>query len=249
MTAAPSVLKNCKLYIGEFDLSGLSNSLRLTDEIEAKEYRVFGNATPCYIPGLATISFEHRGYWAADGTNLNASDEAISSRLAVQSVPMMVCPTTGAIGSPAFFAPQLATKYSTGDAVGELDPFTVTGSGQGYRLVRGQIMATGAKTSTASGAAYQLGAVTAATNHLYAQLHVFAASGTSPTLDVIVESDNAEGFSSGATRITFAQATGPTSEWATPVAGPITDDWWRVSWTIGGTDDPSFTFAVAIGIR
>jgi hypothetical protein len=55
-------------------------------------------------------------------------------------------------------------------------------------------------------------------------------------------------MSSPTTRVTFSQATGRTSQWATPVAGAITDDWWDISWTIGGTGGPDFTFVAVVGI-
>jgi len=79
-------------------------------------------------------------------------------------------------------------------------------------------------------------------------MHVTAFVGAAPTLDVIVESDDNSGFTTAVTRGTFAQATAATSEWLTPVAGAITDDWWRIGYTLGGTIT-SATFAVFIGIQ
>jgi hypothetical protein len=248
MTATPWILRDCKLYLDQWDLSGISNQLSLSQEFDEVECLAFGDTCRHGIPGLAKVSFEHQGYWAVNSTGTDAPDDAVAANLAVASVPMMVCPTTGVAGTPCYFAPKLTSKYTWGGTVGDINAYTITGSGQGHALVRGTVMGTGAKTSTAAGTAYQLGQVSAA-QKLYAQLHVFAVAGTDPTLDVIVESDNAEGFASGATRITFAQATAVGSEWATPVAGAITDDWWRISWTIGGTDNPSFTIAVGVGIR
>ncbi len=248
MTAAPSILKSCKLYLGGYDLSGLSNSLSLSQEFDEVDCTAFGDTCRHGMPGLAKISFEHQGYFATDGTNLNGSDEASSAAVGVTGVPMMVCPTTGAVASIAHFFPAVTYKYAWGGSLGDMTAFAITGNGSsGYSLIRGQIMGTGAKTSTANGTAYQLGAVTS-TQKLYAQLHVLAVSGTDPTLDVIVESDDAEGFTSGATRIAFTQKTAIGAQWATPVAGAITDDWWRIGWTIGGTETPSFTIAVAVGI-
>lgn len=101
-----------------------------------------------------------------------------------------------------------------------------------------------ARTSSGTGTERQLGALSA-TQTMYAGLHVIAASGTTPTLDVIVQSDTV-GFASPTTRITFAQAVAKTSAWGT-VAGAVTDDYWRVSYTIAGTT-PSFTFALICGI-
>ena len=59
-----------------------------------------------------------------------------------------------------------------------------------------------------------------------------------------MQSDDNSGFTSATNRITFTQATGVTSELLS-VAGAITDDYWRLSYTIVGG---SFTFAVALGI-
>lgn len=244
--ATPSILKNCKLYLDKYDLSGMSNALSLTQEYDEVECTAFGNTCRYGVPGLVRVSFEHQGYFASDGTD--EPDDAIAAKFITANVPMMVCPTTGAISTPAWFAPQMAVKYNWGGSVGDINAFTVTGAGTGYALIRGYTMATGSKTTTGNGTAYQLGAVTA-TQYLYAQLHVFSVSGTNPTLDVVVASDDAEGFASGTTRITFTQATAATAQWATPVAGEITDEWWRVQYTIGGTETPTFNFAVAIGIK
>ena len=88
---ASSVLTNCKLYVGEYDLSGFSNQLSLTQEYEEVECTVFGNAARWYLPGLPTVSFEHQGYWSADGTD--DPDDAVADKMAEASVPIMVCPT------------------------------------------------------------------------------------------------------------------------------------------------------------
>jgi len=48
-------------------------------------------------------------------------------------------------------------------------------------------------------------------------------------------------------RVTFSQLADIGSEWATPVSGAITDDWWRIDWTIAGAD-PSFTILAALAI-
>jgi hypothetical protein len=74
---------------------------------------------------------------------------------------------------------------------------------------------------------------------LRVQLNVTAASGTSPTLDVVVEDtlDDTNWNVIG----TFAQKTGPGRE-VINVTAPFTDRL-RARWTLGGTA-PSFTFSV-----
>ncbi len=86
---------------------------------------------------------------------------------------------------------------------------------------------------------------------LYAFLHVTATSGEGDqTLDVVIKSDSASDHSvSPATRVTFTQVTTSVgAQFATPVSGAISDDYWRAEWTIGGTGSPSFTFLVGMGI-
>jgi hypothetical protein len=76
---------------------------------------------------------------------------------------------------------------------------------------------------------------------LRAQLDVTAASGTSPTLNVVIE-DTLDGTNWNAV-VTFAQRTAAGREvlsLTTPFADRL-----RVRWTIGGTG-PSFTFSVVI---
>lgn len=71
------------------------------------------------------------------------------------------------------------------------------------------------------------------------QLNVTAASGTTPTLDVVVE-DTLDGTNWN-TVGTFTQATAVTRQ-VINLAAPFTDRL-RIRYTIGGTT-PSFTFAV-----
>ena len=73
-----------------------------------------------------------------------------------------------------------------------------------------------------------------------AWLNVTAASGTSPTLDVKLEtsSDGTNWYTVAA----FAQKTGISSE--RKGFAPL-DDYARWTWTVGGTT-PNFTFAIAV---
>ncbi|NUO35882.1 MAG: hypothetical protein HOQ45_02430 [Nocardioidaceae bacterium] len=77
---------------------------------------------------------------------------------------------------------------------------------------------------------------------LRAQLNVTAASGTAPTLDVVLE-DSVDGGTTWNTIGTFTQATTGARQ-VINVTTPFTDTL-RVRWTVGGTT-PSFTFAVDV---
>lgn len=241
--SSPYVLKNCKLYLGAFDLSGDMNKLAIASEREAKEKTVFGCATKISSPGLFNVGMAHEGFYEA---GIDKVDKVLWDKFALSDEIMTICPTDGSSGEPAFSCKTLESNYSPAGSVGEMFAFKVDAKGTGD-LVRATIMENGAKTVTGNGVARNLGAVSA-TQKLYGVMHILAVSGTTPTLDMKIQSDDAEGFASPIDRITFTQATAKGAQWATPVAGPITDTWWRCSYTIGGTS-PSFTVVVIIGIQ
>jgi len=76
-------------------------------------------------------------------------------------------------------------------------------------------------------------------------LNVTAASGTSPTLDVVYQTSN-DGGATWFTHTSLTQATGTTTE-RKVVTAPIGIDS-RILYTIGGTT-PSFTFTVATEVK
>lgn len=84
--------------------------------------------------------------------------------------------------------------------------------------------------------------------YLYAAMHVVAVSGTDPTLDMIIRSDEAVEMESPSTRFTFAQKTAIGSQWMTPISADIIDTYFQASWTIGGTNNPTFTIAVVLAM-
>ena len=245
------VYKGGKVYTGAYDLSCNINQWSLGVEYAELDATTLCSSARYSVPGIPKVTFDYAGHAEVDGST--ESDDvlftATTGQLALANVPMTFAPLTGAAGEAAYFtkAMTLSSSPIQGD-VNSLWDFQVSGVGQGQPLIRGTIFGTGSKTSTGNSSVIELGAATS-TQYLYGCLHVIAASGTNPTLDVIVASDDAEGFSSATTRLTFTQATGITSQFITPVAGPITDTHYRATWTIGGTDTPTFSIVLVVGIR
>lgn len=241
------VLKDCKLYVAQYDLSGDVNELELEHAVEVKDKTTFasGGARERKA-GLRHCQLRSRGY-VNPGTGL--SDEGLFTKVGVNDSLVTVCPTDGADGERALAFAAAVAEYAPAGTVGEMFGFSVGAQGSDkYGLIRGTVMAPKAsRTVTGNGTARVVGAV-GATQKLYAGLHVFAKAGTTPTLDVVIESDDASGFASAITRQTFTQKTDVGSEWLAPVSGAIADTWWRARWTIGGTT-PDFTFFVFVGIQ
>ncbi len=113
-------------------------------------------------------------------------------------------------------------------------------------LVRGILATSETVTATGSGTGHQLGAVSDSQS-IYAGIHLLTAGGTTPSITVILESDDNSGFSSATTRATFTAYNYREGEWRS-VVGAITDDYWRFRWTVSGTN-PSFQVRGFLGIQ
>lgn len=242
-----TVFKDAKFYLSGFDFTGQLNSQELTIGAELLGDTVFGDATRSMKAGLETGSFRHSGF--ADFAD-DAIDEQLEARVGSDRLPALFCPTTGLENEPCYITQVVFSSYTLLGPVGVLVPFSLEGPiAGGSRIVAGTILedAQTARTTSANGTDRTVGAVLAA-EKLYAILQVIASSGDgSQTLDVIIRSDPS---GTPTTQVTFTQVTTAVgAQFATPVAGPITDTDWDASWTIGGTGSPSFTFAVAIGIK
>lgn len=235
---AEIVLLNVKQYVAGLDLSGSYNQHALVIDADAPEVSAFGDLTRVYLGGLKGAGSEHEGFF--DGPIDDDLFDAIGAAARLTTIT-----PTDDDGEVAYFFETIGTSYSPGGSIGEA--FAFSNSNQVTGLVtRGLVLSTGAKSSDGDGTARQLGAV-ASGKVMRAALHVLAIAGTgTPTLDVTVESDNAQAFSDPTTQITFTQATAAGSELKTK-AGAVTDDWWRVSYDLGATTT-SATFVVAAGI-
>jgi len=235
---ATQVLTNSKLWMSEYDLSGYLNSIAVDYSAEMLDDTVFGDSTRSRKGGLKTAAMSLAGFWES------VPDGFLFDHVGNSGEPMSAAPQTGADGEVAFTMAATGSEYSANGAIGDLYAFSVTGESS-EDLVKGTIMHNNTRTTSGNGTARQLGAVSS-TQKLYCAIHVITASGTSPTLDVIIQSDDNGSMTTPVTAATFTQATGITSEWV-EVDGALTDDYFRVNYTIAGTS-PSFEFIVILGI-
>lgn len=241
---AKQIFYDTALLVDGCDLSGDINRVAVDYKTEVKDATGFG-ATQFRekLPGLKTLSLDFEGYYnVGDGH----TDPLLFNDIGGATASVFsLFPSTPAAGGRAFICQGYHADVSFGGQVGDVAKVSLKTEGTG-NLVRGTCMGAKAYTTTEGGTAYQLGAVTA-TQRIYIAAHVTAVSGTSPTLDIVLESDDNESFTSATTRITLAQKTAAaTCEWSS-LAGAITDDWWRITATVGGTD-PSLTAYIVAGI-
>lgn len=241
------ILTNVRYFAGGVDLTGVSNQVELSSEVEAKDVTSFASGGwKENLGGLASSEIKAKGFWEAGSASL-VDDAAWDDLGDVQAVT--VCPVGAAVADIAYLTQALRANYSFGGSVGDVAPWTCDASGS-WPLARGVVAHPPgtARTATGSGTAVNLGAV-AAGQRLYCAIHVLSVAGTdTPTITAVVESDNASGFASATTRLTFAAATAVGGQILRTDGTAITDDWWRIQWTVAGTN-PSFLFAAAFGIK
>lgn len=234
-----SVLTNALIMFGGYSLAGSSNAVNLGYAADELAGTTLADTTHVNEGGLKSVVMGAGGFF--DST----PDAGLFTAVGVSDTPVTVAKDTTA-GSVAYFFKSLLSEYNPMQAnIGELLMFQMNAAARGS-LIRGTLMLNATHTSSAASTGQQLGALTSA-QELHAALHVFAVSGTSPTLDVDVESDDNAGFTSAAVQDSFAQKTAIGSEYLV-IPGAITDDYWRLNFTIGGTS-PSFSFAVSLGIK
>lgn len=232
------VLKDTKVYMDGYDLSGDLNATSFDYGAEMLDETHFGDGARVNSPGLLTARMQHEGHWRAGG---GGPDDAIFARLGVANVVTTLTPETGAVGEVAFTFRAMHPEYDIGGQVGELLPFSVTAEGDdGIAPVRGYILqAAGSVTASGSGSGVEI-----TEGATYAALHVISAS-AADTLDVTVESDVDNTFGSPVTVATFKQMSDIGADWQA-ISGAGSDTWFRVSYTLTGTT-PAFSFIVVIG--
>ena len=234
---ATYVQTNVGLYWGGYSLASSFNAIALNLSNSPQDDTVYGDTTVSNASGLSTVTLEAEGFWQS------TSDAVLQASLGSDDTVVSVTPVDQSAGSPSLFSKVTTSTYnpiSTG-TVGSMMGFSLSAEGRGEKNVSGEILVIPATYTSSSETVTNasIGAVSA-TQKIYSELHVSAASGT---LDVIVESSPNSGWGSESTRITHTPFTAVGAEMLS-TAGAITDAYWRVKWTISG----SFDFIVSLGI-
>lgn len=246
MALTPLVVTNCRPYLDSSDLTGWSNKLDMAGSaVELKSTTFASQGWEERVGGVKDFTATIDGFWEAG--DLSKPDDTIWANLANATVPLTVIPNVGNVGDLAYVTRVLECGYKPGAPVGQLLAWSASLKGD-WPVARGQVLHPNgtARIATGTGAAVQLGTVSAS-QALYVTLHVLSIAGTgTPTITVAIQSNVDNTFGTPTTRATFTAATtlgGQTRR----LAGPVTDAWYRATWTIAGTT-PSFLFAVSAGI-
>lgn len=234
---------DCKIFVAGHDFSGQSNAVALTYSADMLDETTFGQTTRISKGGLKAVVGSVEGFW--DSASTTAVDPIYFARVGTADQPVLIGGEGGAAGARVYLFRAVHSEYVINGTVSDLLGFTVNMEGAGGQpLISGQLLYNASATGNVTGTSRGVSAV-GSTQYLYAALHVFSGSGA---FTAKVQSASDQAFTTPTDRITFstvATGTAVASEWATRVAGPITDTWWRVT----ATNPATRNFAVAIGIQ
>lgn len=241
---AKEVIKAASLYIHGSKLAGNANKLEFGLEAETVETTNFASCVDKeYLQGLRSAALNAEVMLDAaaepeltlDGLYTAGTEAAFS---ATKTYPP-------AAGDVCWFAKVFEQTMTLKQVLGDLWRASLAFANRSIPC-RGKVLESNTgRSSTGNSASLTMAAV-GATEKLVGTVHVVSVTGTSPTLDLVIESDSSDTYGSPVTRVTVPQFTAAGSYTFT-VDGAITDTEYRVAATVGGTT-PVFEYLVAIGI-
>ena len=244
-----------QIYSDGTDLTCYTNTMTLELSADPVEFTTYCSAGAReFRQGLKSFNLNAAGFLdfaasTAHTTEIVPGEEIVPANLGSNQA-LTVCPVSSTEGSAAYIFGGIYTALTPmSGAVGDAAAYNLTAMptsrGFGHRMGRGILEAKRTATSsTNTTGSNTLGAV-ATGSELVGNLHVLTLT-SGASLTVIVQSDDNSGFTSPTTRLSFTAATTRSGEYKS-TAGPITDTYYRVGWTIAGST-PSVAFACAIGI-
>lgn len=193
------------------------------------------------VPGICSGAIGTKGAadYAAGGVSVTVNTTRGAAREAYTEAVIIGGVNAVAGGAVQFTRGFLQHWKSPTGNVGDLAAYEMV-LGVDNAPVDGYLAAPLTTRGALTGTAVQLGALTG-TKRLWAAL--FVQAGTFTNLAVTIQSDTV-GFPSPATAITFATVSAAGGQFSS-VAGPLADDYFRVSATIGSGTTP---YAVVFGV-
>lgn len=236
------VLTDTQILVGASELASATAEFEWSVMAEMKEANhLAGQGYKIVLPGLTTGHGNIKG--SADFATGAVSSTWNASDIGTQQAFSIVANGSVAVaGSPSSTMSGRLNKIAIAEgSVGNVAGFEIDITGDSAAL-DGYLALPLATRGAITGSSIQMGAVPAG-YRLWAALHV--TGGTFTNLAVTIQSDNATGFPSSATAITFATVSAAGWQFLS-VAGALTDDWFRAVATIGSG---TASYAVVFGIQ
>lgn len=226
------------VYADGVDLTGVANKVDWPEEVAVLPCNTYADGDyEVSQAGIRKSTVAYEGY---------LTDTMLVQRalLGNNGVTITSAASPGTAGASAFMVSGLAAKWAPDSQIGNMQKVTGMFEGQGpLGTTSGKLVLTGTVVSAgASSAGQQLAGGIVSGGHLVTTLHCLAVTG-GPTVTAIIESASASNFPSPTTVATFVDVTAVGAQ-KLAVAGPITDTWFRITYTI---DTGTATLACAVG--
>lgn len=241
-------LQNVRLFAAGADYTTRNNRLEISMEAESKDATAFvptGSAWHEELSGIRSSQVTGAGQWEAG--DLSMVDDSSFNTVGA-TIPLTVTPQTAADGALAYLTAFNRQNYTLGGQVGDVVPWQGQWAGT-WAMARGLVLATPTpRTATGTGTIQQYSALATpvlASQYLVGTLHLMSLT-VGASVTATIQTAATAGFASPTTRLTF-NAQSAIGGQVFRIAGPITDQYIRISYTISGSS-PSLLFMSAAGV-
>lgn len=239
-------MTNVRTLIGGADLSGDVNSATLSVSREIKDTTNYNSGGwKEELAGLGQAKIDIDGYTEA-GTLALPDDLGFANIGSLGGITL--APQGAADGAIAYFTNVLESEFDPLlGKVGDVAAFKIS-TVSDWALTKGVIGLPPASvlTTTGTGTINTFTGGVATGQNFVADVHLISVAAGGASITFSIQSAALIGFGSPTTRLTFTTQTAIGGQ-ILRVPGPITDQFWRVAWTISGST-PSFLASVAFGI-
>lgn len=234
--------KDSRLLLDDVHFSVYLRNWEHSTERETADTTVHTDDGHRFILGLDNGSLSLGGL-VDNNADSGGQDEILDSALGASAGSLVTAAPAGlAVGNRIISIEARESAYSISAPVAEAVGFTASWRSEGQIDVGVSLHGLSAETLNGNGAGVDNESSTS--NGGVGALHVTSASGTSPTLDVVIQ--HSADAMTWVDLVTFPQVTAAAAE-RIAVTGTVNRHL-RATWTVGGTS-PSLTFAAAFSRR
>ncbi len=234
---AKEILKNQRIFLGGYEFTTISNSVKMSFTRETPDATTFGSSAKKRIPGLKDASIGIGGFvdYGITGSLLG-HDQSLYDGLvsAYGDLLMSIIPQSPIAGGTAFFANAQYSSLDQLGKVGEVQPFSLAGAGDGGAY-RGKMMVIPTTDITATGSSAVYNDTTAAVGKkIRIALHVTSITGTTPTIAFVLNSSAVVGMTSPTVLATFTSMNAIGTQYFEVILAN-TNAYFQLAYTVTGT--------------
>jgi hypothetical protein len=241
------LLNDIRFLFDGHDLSGDGNGFSAIETYKMADATRLTDTAVINRPTIPQGTFKYTGF-SQFGVGL-VEETIINHKAVLTDIPILLAKSGNAGDRCEFLNASTAEISVVGGKENEIQLFSIDGVlGKGHGMIDSSVLESGKivrSTTGAGSAGTQVGAALV-TQSIYAIVQLLAIDAGTVVITIQSSADNT--FAAPTTRFTFAGQTAVGGLYAVPLAGAVTDAWWRAFLTLSG-GAAAVQAAVAIGIR